>query len=691
MGEKDYLFVLEALNDLPFEVGKKLLIEFLQGNEESESITKNKLYKLSSFGSLAYSKEELDGIINNLTINGFIEQKPFSKNKFWKVMQITQKGRDELANPEFYKRKLSYSYEEKETHISEKEKALFDSFEGYLSRYNDEQKKAIITNKSHVLCIAGAGSGKTTVLTKRIDFLVKYRSVDPEKILAITFTRKARQEMQERLSTVKGIKVETFNSFCEKILRKHNNIIYEREVRVITYKDKITILRKALQSLNLDLGKAIDIYFTYAQQRSKTREQLANLLMNDCFFLRDYFKFKGEKIKKEDFLSHEYQKSADMVFGICNYIESFMAKNGLRDFADQLVDTIAFFDNNKEQIPEFEHVLIDEYQDVNSAQIHLIDLLNPANIFAVGDPRQSIYGWRGSDIKYILNFEKKYEDVEIITLKKNYRSSKYIVDFFNKSIDVMNLPDLEAVNEGKKDIKIIKFDNEEGEFEFVVQSIIESSLPRKEIFVLARTNRQLNDIALRMNERDIRFVLRNNDYNSNGDEDKDEDKITLATIHGIKGLEAKTVFVIGANSFNFPCRGSEHPVVDMVKIDEYDKEEEERRLFYVALSRARESLYISYTGKKTNFLTEKMEVMIKKAPEFDLKKSSDLLSRLKSWRKQKAQEMELPAYFIMNDKTLLDIASRLPSSKEELQDIHGFGPTKIMKFGDEILSILNGK
>lgn len=693
----DYIFVLKALEDISFGVGKKLLIDFLQGNEDNESVQKNRLFKKENFGSLAYDKQELDDMIESLLMNGLIQKTSINGNKFWKVLELSTKGKNEIVDPQFYKKKLSYNYDEKETIISDEEKALFEVLDEFIGKYNDEQKKAIISKKEKVLCIAGAGSGKTTVLTKRIEFLVKYRSVNPKKILAITFTRKARQEMISRIPHLvdEGVSIETFNSFCEKILRRYNDLIYSKDVRVINYKDKLIMIKKALESIKMPLNRALNTYFSYTQRKGKTDDQLFNIFMNDCFFIRDYFKFKNKLIQESDFIVSDIknQASADLVFMICEFIEKYMKNNGLRDFADQLIDTINLFSVTKELMPEFDHILVDEYQDVNSTQIKFIDILNPKNLFCVGDPRQSIYGWRGSDIKYILNFEDKFEDAELINLKKNYRSSKHIVDLVNKSISKMNLPNLESEFDYEKDIKLLHFKNETSEFEFVIQRILNSKVKRGEIFVLARTNKQLNELSDLMKQRDIKHIVRSDEVKRTviaGEED-----VTLATVHAIKGLEAEMVFVIGCNGVNFPCKGSEHPVVEMIKVDEYDKEEEERRLFYVAMSRAKKHLYLSYTGNKpTSFITTEMLDMIEGTDaikQSGIKRQyNDVTSRLKEWRRDLSRGMGIPAFMIMSDLTLNDIANKMPMNELELNQIHGLGATKIMKYGNDILNIVNG-
>ena len=240
----------------------------------------------------------------------------------------------------------------------------------------------------------------------------------------------------------------------------------------------------------------------------------------------------------------------------------------------------------------------------------MVKLLNSPNLFAVGDPRQAIYGWRGSDISYILNFEKDYGESETVHLTKNYRSAKELVNFINYSIEGMGLPALEYHKEtGNAKIKLINFENEDAERKFVIKEILQGDLDPSEIFVLARTNRQLMELSQIMKTRGIDHVVKTDEVRN--PKNTSEGDITLATIHAIKGLEAKKVFVIGANDQNFPCKATDHPTIEMIKNNDYNREEEERRLFYVALSRAKENLFVTYTGKKpTYFISDKMIRMV---------------------------------------------------------------------------------
>jgi len=604
----DYTKILKAVKELPFKVGRNLLADFLNGSYKNKSITKNRLDELYNFDTLHWDKEKIFREIDNLVNNGMLEWVISDYSRFVKVLSITIRGQNEIINPTMPEKELKNNIEYSESKITEEDKIKFNELDHFLNGYNENQKKAIISNSKKILSVAGAGSGKTTVLTKRIEYLVKYGGMEAEEILAITFTRKARQEMEKRLKSldIYGVQVNTFNSFCEKILKKYEIEIYGRPMGVQSYGDKILAINMALANLGIDMENALNKYFTKNQKKFKTENQLANNFMNDCFSVMEYFKLTGEE--EYDFSKNKEngdKENAKMIFQINQYLKEHMNMQGLRDYSDQLIDAVKFLKENKEKIPKFNHVLIDEYQDVNAKQIELINLLNPKNLFAVGDPRQSVFGWRGSDIKYILEFEKDHGEAEVIHLTKNYRSDKKIVEFMNQASKGMGLPDLEHHIEKESKIKILDFETEHAEREFVMQKILESSIPRDEIFVLARTNRQLAELSQLMRLANISHIVKTDEVKRPVEGKKGS--ITLATIHAIKGLEAKKVFVIGASEQNFPCKASDHPAIEMVRLDNYNKTEEEKRLFYVAVSRAKEILYVTYVGKKpTYFITDEM-------------------------------------------------------------------------------------
>ena len=185
------------------------------------------------------------------------------------------------------------------------------------------------------------------------------------------------------------------------------------------------------------------------------------------------------------------------------------------------------------------------------------------------------------------------------------------------------MPDLEAgedkiKNENSEDerkTKFHSFDSEEAEAEFVVNEISKhiGLIPKEEIFVLARTNKQLKDLSEKMKAKSLPHLIKA-DASNLGVEGRErevrEGHITLSTVHSIKGMESEMVFVVGCNSVNFPCRVSDHPIIDMIKTNDYDKEEEERRLFYVAISRAKKHLYITYSGSPTYFINKEMKEVL---------------------------------------------------------------------------------
>jgi len=697
MANEEYLKILHALKELPFGIGKRNLYDYLNGKTTNKLIQKHRLNRNILFGSCIIDRNGYNLIINNLLINNLIKLVPLYYNQFIKVLEISELGLKELRNPTLLNRKVATSYIRPEIQISDHEKELLDSYD-LDKTYNYEQKKAITYDNSHILCIAGAGSGKTEVLTKRIDFLINEWDVEPPSILAITFTRKARNEMLSRINS-NYVNVETFNSFCEKRLRKFNDRIYNKQVRVLSYKDKINIIRRGLDTLNITFRQAIETYFTPSQILNSTQNKLSNIFINDIFFLRDYLKFKNKKLY---FDSHhvpiQHMASYNMIVGLSNYVEASMKKYGLRNFADQLLDTLTLFSKHPDTIPNFEHVLIDEYQDINSTQIELINVINPDNLFCVGDPRQSIYGWRGSDIKYIFNFKERYPEAKILTLTKNYRSTHWIVKLINNYIRNMGFADLEGMREGQKKIHLKKFKTKEDEFDFVIDTILESDLPRNEIFVLVRTNKLVNDVSEAFRENEIDCVIKNDESRKNIEINPDQ--VVLSTVHSIKGMEAEMVFVVGCSSKYFPCHGSDHPLLDLIKIEEYDKEEEEKRLLYVAMSRAKSTLYITHTKKLSYFIDGETEKIINENPIKAKKKmkkkkvltvdinSRDFTETLKQWRKELAKELGLPAYYVLTDKSINEIVDSLPTSLDELKDIHGIGPAKCEKYGPEILEMV---
>ncbi len=705
--------ILKCFDELKFNLGRRTLLDFLKGDLNS-TIERNSLDELDSYGSLyMMDKDDIGKAISILLKKGYIET--FMVNGSFQVLRRTAKGTKEIFERKFEvdlsgskSKKIIFNFEEAE--LSGSEKQIVTAFNFFLEKFNEEQKKAIVANSKNILCIAGAGSGKTTVLTKRIEFLTKFRGVKSKDILAITFTKKAKEEMAGRLKElgVIGCHVETFNSFCEKILKRKGNLIYENEVRVASFSDKIRLVNNSLKRLGVPLDTIADDYFNKRQLREKSKDELFFIFVNDVFSIVDFYKNKEENFKEFYLLEKNSVKKrvAKVVYDVAVDVSKSLRRSSLRDFTDQIIDTLRLFRKCPDEILKFKHVLVDEFQDVNLVQNELLKTLNSENLFAVGDPRQAIYGWRGSDISFILNFPKNFEGTEVVILKKNYRSCKQIVDVSNIAAESMRLPDLISSKEddNEKHLFLVEQQSEMMEKVFVAEAIKNSKNKRNEIFVLARTNRILENFADYFTTQGIKFAIKSEEEYKTAE--PKEDEIVLATVHSIKGMEANEVYIVSANTLSFPNKVQDNFVFSLVKDgEEYDKVSEELRLFYVALSRAREKLVISYTGNLSKFVSDKMLSMFNvtnknkslfeygsdiKRSSLDSNNSGVLKMMLKDWRSEKADAYGLPVYMVVSNKAIDEISSRKPMSKDELLQINGLGEMKVAKYGDEIIRIVSG-
>ncbi len=702
---KPHILALGLLKETSVNMGRQLFASCLIGKEDERAI-KLRLNKLIHFGSLPlYDEKDALELIDLLQQKGYVEQKPLDANRqYIKILAITKKGEDELKNPsaDIKPRKSFEGYYREIEKVTDEDLKKFSTLGNLLEGLSLEQKKAVICDADKILCIAGAGSGKTKVLTKRAWYLTTLKSVEQSKILAITFTRKARHEMMERLNALipnNTTSIETFNSFCEKILKVNEEEVYGKKTFVMDYSTKIRLIMKILDELGLSTDMILAGYYTDRQIFSSDKRTLFLGFINDIFSVLDYQRNNYIEEDKLTYMISNYY-SADLgssIIKIIKKIKDHKEKSGLRDYTDQIVHVIDFFKKTK-KIPEYSHILIDEYQDINSLQFELISLLDCKNLFAVGDPRQSIYGWRGSRVDYILDFEQDYPGAKILQLNANYRSSKKIVDVCNSIISPMNLPLLTTESTAADGVTVLKQEDEDSECLFVSQSILSMDIQRKDIFVLARTNKQIEKISGYMDKAGIKYLKRTIEELNTSKTPKD-DEVTLSTIHAIKGLEADVIYLIGANAKNHPCKASEHPLLEAVKVnDNYDKYAEELRLVYVALSRAKRKLIITYSGTISSFFDEKTLKLISSKLKAEPAKpdngykinkgTSRLHTALREFRKDEADRLKIPPYQVFNDKSLDELCESMPASFEDLENVTGFGPFKVRKWGSRIIRII---
>ncbi|HWK22056.1 MAG TPA: DNA helicase PcrA [Ureibacillus sp.] len=351
-----------------------------------------------------------------------------------------------------------------------------------LNGMNPQQAEAVKTTDGPLLIMAGAGSGKTRVLTHRIAYLVVEKEVYPSKILAITFTNKAAREMRERIDnllgngTTESMWVSTFHSMCVRILRRNiDRIGISKNFSILDSSDQLSVVKNVLKELNIDSKRFEPRAILNAISSAK----------NECITSDMY------KANSND--NNPYEKVISQVY---EGYEKRLRRNQSLDFDDLIMTTITLF----ERVPEvlefyqnkFQYIHVDEYQDTNHSQYKLVQLLAKKfkNICVVGDSDQSIYRWRGADISNILSFEKDYPNAKAILLEQNYRSTKRILQAANDVIEhnESRYPKkLRTENlEGEK-LVLYKASNEQDEAQFVVQTIQK---------LMQQENRTLDDFAI---------------------------------------------------------------------------------------------------------------------------------------------------------------------------------------------------
>ena len=354
-----------------------------------------------------------------------------------------------------------------------------------ISGLNEFQKEAVLYNDGPLLILAGAGSGKTRVLTTKIAYLIEDRNVHPYNILAITFTNKAAKEMKERIDGLigeraRGIQVSTFHSFGLKILRENCEALgYDHNFVIMDSDDSLTVVKKILKELDYDPK----IYNPRAI-RNKISSCKNEMMM---------------PIEYERYAVSEYEK---VVLKVYEKYEDKLHRNNSVDFDDLLILPIILFKKNTEILEKyqdrFKYILIDEYQDTNEAQYILSKMIGAKyrNICCVGDNDQSIYSFRGANYKNILNFEKDYKDAKTILLEENYRSTKNILNAANcviKNNKSRKEKNLWTSNDDGEKIKYYRAYNERDEAQYVIRKIKELSVRNtnyQDIAILYRTNAQ---------------------------------------------------------------------------------------------------------------------------------------------------------------------------------------------------------
>lgn len=383
-----------------------------------------------------------------------------------------------------------------------------------LSKLNDRQKEAVLHDKGPLLVVAGAGSGKTRVLTTSIAYLIKEKNVNPINILAITFTNKAANEMKERIADllnedVSYLWIGTFHSICARILRINiDKLGYNNNFTIYDTNDQKTLVKEILK----DLDYKDDI----------SPKEALNII-SSC---------KNKSISPDQFIKlNTFYTKQEQYYNIYKEYEKRKFEYNSLDFDDLILKTLDLFEQSEETLKyyrsKFEYVYVDEYQDTNKSQYELIKYIGKYhnNITVVGDADQSIYSFRGADINNILDFEKDFEDSKTIKLEQNYRSTPNILKAANKLIEN---------NDERKD-KNLWTSKDEGAQVLYKKSAVETEEAR---FVIDEINLLLNE---GYNLKDIAILYRTNAQSRIFEEFLMKNLLDYRVVGGLKFYDRKEI------------------------------------------------------------------------------------------------------------------------------------------------------
>ncbi len=385
---------------------------------------------------------------------------------------------------------------------------------------NPQQVEAVTYGNGPLLIIAGAGTGKTTVITERIKHLILEKNISPSNILALTFTEKSAAEMEERIDVIlpygySQMWIETFHAFCDRILRSEAlHIGLDPNYKLVTEAEAVQFFRKNLFTLNLTYFRPLGNPNKFIQGLLQHFSRLKDEDITPTEYLDFAKKMTAKKSETEE-EQLEQQKILELAQGYKAY-EDLKIKNSIMDFSDLIANTLKLFRERKNILVKyqkmFEYILIDEFQDTNYAQNQLAILLSgeKQNITVVGDDDQAIYRWRGAAISNMIQFKKHFPKTKIVTLTKNYRSTQNILDTAYTLIQQNNPDRLEVKENINKKLESLRktngeipdlllFDHEEHEADGVAKKIEE---------LVKKKKNKYNDFAIlvRANDHALSFI-----------------------------------------------------------------------------------------------------------------------------------------------------------------------------------------
>jgi DNA helicase-2/ATP-dependent DNA helicase PcrA len=593
---------------------------------------------------------------------------------------------------------------------------------------NPEQRRAVDAVRGPVCILAGAGSGKTTTITHRIAAQVATGAFRAQEILAVTFTDKAAGELRGRLEALgaPGVAARTFHAAA---LGQLHRFAPERVGRIVA--SKAVLLKSIAGSL----------------PRAYRFRPLADLA-TEIEWAKNR-RIPAERYRR-DLDGHEPPIPADLMQRVYARYEAAKQQHSLVDFEDLLEHAIRMYEEDEHALAELRQrycaFTVDEYQDVNLLQQTLLELwLGPRDeLCVVGDDYQSIYAFTGATPEHLLAMPSRFPHATVIRLETNYRSTPQVLELANRLVPRLGGAEktLRAERADGPEPTLARVDDEA---KWVSERIAALGCPHEQIAILARTNARLADFEPALHAARIpyqgssflareaaRYVLRKlrspedvrplaraigweEDEPAGlgereavrqqdltrlveladelahldgaafsaeverryGDGGEHRRGVHLLTLHGAKGLEFEAVFVVHVEEKELPARQAK--TVDAVT--------EERRLFYVALTRARRDLFVTWTHRPSPFLAE----LGWSAPATEQRVADPddpLFAALKRWRLERAKAEDVPAYVVFHNSTLAEVAARKPRTRDELARVPGIGPAKLDRYGDDLLAAL---
>ena len=614
-----------------------------------------------------------------------------------------------------------------------------------LDGLNPEQRRAAEAVRGPVCILAGAGSGKTTTITRRIAWQVASGAVRSDQILAVTFTDKAAGEMRARLARlgVEGVEARTFHSAALAQLRRARG---EGPGRILS--TKALLLRQ--------IGNTLPPPYRFRPAGDLATE--VEWAKNRRLTPQTY---------RDGLGSHEPPIPEDLMATVFREYERRKEASGAIDFEDLLELAVRMYEEDEHALAalreRYSAFTVDEYQDVNLLQQSLLELwLGPRDdLCAVGDDYQSIYGFTGASPEWLLGLATRFPQATVVRLEENYRSSPQVLALANRLVPRLGGAEktLRATRPEGPEPQLRGFDSPEAEGAFVlerVRALHAEGVPYEEMAVLIRLNARSVDfeelfadaqvpfqgaaLLARDGARQLLKGLRGAGFGSLAEEvrrvavqqglvDVVPDKVGerelvrqadlarlcklaeefddgtktveqwiewlrarfdhgaqggvhLLTLHRAKGLEFEAVFLPRVEEKELPCKAA------MRAPDQID---EERRLLYVGMTRAKRHLALTWSGKPSRFL---LELGVEAAPPTAARKAraeepdDPTYVALKKWRLERAKSDEIPAYVVFHNSTLAEIASRRPQTIAELASVPGVGPAKLERYGREVLDAL---